>query len=64
MARRKPMLRIVDAPVPTRSFGTVRKPVGIRPWESGCACPQCGARVWDVRTITAECGSCGEVLPR
>lgn len=28
-------------------------------WHSGCRCPGCGQRQWQVGRVTAECGSCG-----
>lgn len=58
-------LRVVDAApaAPLASFGNARKPIGIRPYQTGCACPQCGGRSWDVRRATAECTGCAEVLP-
>lgn len=46
-----------------RVFGTVPTQFQMPVWKSGSQCPHCGFSHWDVRRATAECRSCGEVLP-
>ena len=31
-------------------------------WHSGCHCPGCGRRQWNVGRVTAECASCETAL--
>ena len=67
MVTRAARLRLVTpapAKVQKRTYGRAPRSVPRLPvYASGMACPGCDSVRWDVRRVTAECATCGWVLP-
>jgi hypothetical protein len=59
-----PLKRRQKQPKPVAIYGAALRDLQFRTYQPGQHCPNCDNGAWDVRTITATCTNCGEVLDR
>jgi hypothetical protein len=59
-----PMKRRNRQAKPVATYGPVLRKLQFNTYQPGQHCPNCDNKGWEIRTLTATCTACGEVLER